>query len=863
MLLLRGDRKRQLYRWIPVFFVRRIHMKNKEEMKKEILSFIEEEKKTYLQLKQAMKVSSFQEKKEFEEALLELELEGKMYEKDGKDFLPLTPLHHLDKVVAKGKDLFLAQEQVKIEAEVRGSFSPFPNDLVIVKKGSAPILEQIIKHDTASVIPFFLKLLEERPLHYKQIRAFFLVKTKKQQLELLKTLHQLELEGKVWRQENTYTAFPTDYYITTLQHSSHGITYYLTQEEKRHIVKEDELNGAFPSDTIVASKKGKHIIKVLKRGQEQVVMEVEEKDGVKHLKPVLIPGGNQVSVRISSHDMKSLVDGDRIVVHIGTKQYDENCFEGNYLGKIGHIHDPNTFLSSIAISKGFPITFREETIHEAKALPGEVSEEEAKNRIDLRNETIFTIDCPTTKDMDDAISLKKLENGNYLLGVHIAHVSHYIKPDMKLYEEAYQRGTSLYLLNTVNPMFPHSISNGICSLNPNVDRLTKTCQIEIDPSGKIINYDIFDSVIHSKIKMDYDSVNQFLADETKKEEYLPFQKDLFLMKELSNIIDQRKYQNGYLPFASNDIEAVFDEEGKVTAFQAIDQQTAGRMIENFMIYANCCVDNYLKWLPFASIHRIHEEISHENVLKAIEKLKILNFKIKASQNEKDKFLLQSILKDYATSSTYPIVSKIILTSLARAEYSTEDDIGHFGLGLKDYTHFTSPIRRFPDLQVQTLLDAYQENKSREAFPSQEQLQIICEHCSYMERQADLAEQEALYLKMLEYAEQHQDKYYHAFVTEIGPNRALLTTSNHIPGYLDYSNMQGNVLYCSSREYLKNRQNQVVLKVGDELLVKTKNSDYQELKVNFAFEKNLTMEKEQRKGATALKVYQKRKIPANF
>ncbi len=838
-------------------------MKTKEEMKQEILLLVRKEKQNYLSLKQAMKIRSFQEKDQFQEALLELELEEKIYEKKGKEFLPVSSNQHLDKVVLQGKDLFLEKTGTKVDPSFRGSALLFPNDLVLVSGDDSVHLEQIIKRDYASIVPFLLKQLEEKPLHYKQIRAFFLAKTKKQQIELIQKLKELELEGKIYRTDNTYTSFPKDCYLTTLQCSSSNTPYFLTDDEKRHIVKEEELNGAFPNDTIVVKKKGKQIIKVLKRGQEKFVLEVEEKDGVKHLKPVLVPGANQVKVRISSNDMKHLVDGDRITVHIGTKQYDNNCFEGHFLERIGHKNDPNTLLASIAISKGFPISFSEAAIKEAQSLPHEVTDEEVKSRVDLRGETIFTIDCPTTKDMDDAVSLKKLDNGHYLLGVHIAHVSHYIKPWMKLYQEAYQRGTSLYLLDTVNPMFLHSISNGICSLNPKVDRLTKTCQMEIDPQGKIVDYRIFDSCIHSRIKMDYDSVNEILRGEKGKEEYSPFQKDLFLMKELSDIIDQRKYQNGYLPFSSNDIEAVFNEDGSVLNFQAVNQAEAGRIIENFMIYANCCVDNYLKWMPFASIHRIHEEIGHENVLKALEKLKKLNFKIKNSQKENDKLLLQSILNDYKDSSYYPIVSKIILTSLARAEYSTEDDIGHFGLGLKDYTHFTSPIRRFPDLQVETLLDAYQENKKQSEFLSQEQMQAICEHCSYMERQADLAEQEALHLKMLEYVNQHQEKYYHALVTEVGPTRALLTTSNHIPGYLDYSNLKGNVFFCSSRDYLKNKQNQVVLKVGDELLVRAKNSDYQELKVNFAFEKNLTMEKEQRKGATALKVYQKRKIPANF
>lgn len=517
---------------------------------------------------------------------------------------------------------------------------------------------------------------------------------------------------------------------------------------------------------------------------ERILAICEVKDG-----KLLLYNHEEEYVLDTTDNVKdTLIDGNIVVVKIKN----DNKKMCNILELIGHVDDPGMDLKLIALSKSFEMDFSKSYVKQLKTIPTEVSIDDIKDRLDLREELIYTIDGSNTKDMDDAISIKKNEKGNYVLGVHIADVSHYIKVNTPIFNEAAKRATSVYMANSVIPMIHHNISNGICSLNPNVDRLTLSIIMEIDKNGCVINHEVKEAVINSKKKMTYEDVNKILMEDKKVEGYEEFIDNLKLCNELSFILSERYKKRGYLHFKTDEIKVKTDKSGKAIDFIPTQSLAGQKIIEMFMLTANRTIAEDYAYMPFAfRIHDIPDMTELEEVLKQI---KNLGYDINLN-NLDNPLKLSDVFKKLYESGNYSVISPFILKAMAKARYSKEN-IGHFGLGFEYYTHFTSPIRRFNDLLVHTLIKAYNNPKlNDEVINNMEQeLVQICEHISQKEVLADEAQNEALKCKMAEYMQDYINEYFNGKIINIGSKYITVRLENGIIGKVYYEDIKGGNYY---------------------------------------------------------------------
>ncbi len=530
-------------------------------------------------------------------------------------------------------------------------------------------------------------------------------------------------------------------------------------EDDYHIAKEN-INGAIDGDkvliNVVDEGKREAIIKdiIERKLKDQLVGEFYVKDGQNFVK--LEDERLNIIVEISPEKSNGAVTGHKVIVKLDKNVENTNYYQGEVIRIIGHKDDPGVDILTIAAKYEIYDIFPDEVINQLKDIPQEVKEDEYKDRRDLRDEMIFTIDGDDTKDIDDAISIKKLENGNFELGVHIADVSYYVKEGSPLYEEAYTRGTSSYLADTVIPMLPHQLSNGICSLNPNVDRLAMSCVMEIDSDGNTVSSDIFESVIKSRIQMTYKNVNKIIEEDIIPEGYGEYAETLKLMHELAKILRKNKISKGYIDFDLEEPKIIADENGKAIDVKKRERGEGEKLIEDFMIAANEAVASTITYMDLPFIYRIHGEPDKEKIDSFLNFLGVLGYKVKANLNKITPQTIQSILNQLKDKEEYEILSSMLLRSMQKAVYDV-NNIGHFGLGSKCYTHFTSPIRRFPDLNVHRLLRTYLfkhsiNNDTITYFNNT--LPDITKQSSERERAAVDCERDVTDMKMAEYMESH-------------------------------------------------------------------------------------------------------------
>ena len=481
--------------------------------------------------------------------------------------------------------------------------------------------------------------------------------------------------------------------------------------------------------------------------------------------------------------------GHKVIVK-PTNKIGNNVYDCEVVRILGHINDPGVDILSIVCEHEFPDTFPDEVMEEVEKIPSFVSEDEIKIRlanggVDLRDRTIFTIDGDDTKDIDDAIEVKKLENGNYYLGVHIADVSYYVKPGTKLYESAYLRGTSVYLADRVIPMLPHKLSNGICSLNPDVDRLAISCMMEIDKKGKIISTDIKESIIRSRKQMTYKKVNAVLENGEIPEGYEEYTDTLKTMQELADILRKNKEARGYIDFEIDEAKIIVDETGKAIDVILRERGTGEKLIEDFMIAANEAVATFISYMQLPFVYRIHDVPSEEKITSFVTFVNSLGYVIKEKIRNITPIEMQKLLDSLKDVNEYPILSSLMLRSMKKAIYDI-NNIGHFGLGSECYTHFTSPIRRFPDTTVHRLIRYYLfEHKMDATFLSnlEAELKDICEHSSERERAAIECEREVNDMKMAEYMMDHIGEQYTGMISSITSFGMFIQLPNLVEGLI--------------------------------------------------------------------------------
>lgn len=651
----------------------------------------------------------------------------------------------------------------------------------------------------------------------------------------------LEKEGKIYKNCNGYyIVLDKDLKISTL-YCSHKGRRYVTDNNNIFFVDSKDINGALDFDKVIfrpnEKNKTARVEKIIERQNDIVVAEVISTTNGKILSTINTP--EKVNIHIRQGELEKYYDGDRLVVNVESYST-PNEIKGKIIEKLGNKKEPNIEEVTIAASRGFTTKYSKEYLDELAAIPDKVTDEDIKGRLDLRNDVIFTIDSESTKDMDDAISIKVLDNGNYQLGVHIANVSHYIKKGSAIYEDAIKRGNSAYFANSVIPMLHFDISNGICSLNEDVDRLTKSCIMEINKKGKVVNYYITDSVIHSKKKMTYEDINKIFEDGVIISEYLPYYDSLKILKELTTILKEKHEKDGYIAFASNEIKTIVDNNDETLEFKNVHQGIGQEMVEYSMIAANETVAGHVFWMRLPFIYRIHNEPREKRIEEAMEIAKKIGYRFSKIKDMGGSHLLQQVIKQLSVKEEFQALSQFFVKTMPRALYSTEN-IGHFALALDFYTHFTSPIRRGCDLIVHELLDLYDKDISYVNFEElEDELTIISEHISYTERQADMVEYEINALRMVKYMRENIDKTYKARIHDITPLNVQIVLENNVIGTVPIDFVGGGgFYYMDASKSLKRGKSTYC--IGNNVICTVINTDEEDRTVICSIDRNLTRE----------------------
>lgn len=544
----------------------------------------------------------------------------------------------------------------------------------------------------------------------------------------------------------------------------------------------------------------------------------------------------QLTVQVGMNGLRP-VDGQIILAEITQfARYKDEDLQSIAVKVIGHKDDPGIDILSIAYKHGINPEFPEEVLAEVEAIPSEVLPEEIEGRRDLREDIVVTIDGEDAKDLDDAIHVEKLANGNFSLGVHIADVAHYVEQGTALDKEAYERGTSSYLIDRVIPMLPQKLSNGICSLHPNVDRLTLTAEMEINNRGEIVQYDIYPSVIRSYRRMTYTDVNRILED--KDPAMLEKHKDLVemfqTMEELHHILEDKRTRKGALSFDSNELRFIMNDDGKPVRIELEERGLGERMIESFMLAANETVsENYSKQeLPI--LYRVHEYPDESKLQNFIEFAAALGVKIPGKKGNISPKILQTILDEVEGEAYEQVVNTLMLRSMQKAKYDVQP-LGHYGLATDFYSHFTAPIRRYPDLILHRLVHYYDEvGKSKKAIRYWEkELPEIAETTSQAERRAIDAEREVEDLKMAEYMLDKVGQEFDGQITSITNFGMFVQVEGAVEGLVHMRTMKDDYYEFNERGMiLVGKRTGRQFRIGEKVRVKLFNVDIDQYDIDF-------------------------------
>lgn len=602
-------------------------------------------------------------------------------------------------------------------------------------------------------------------------------------------------------------------------------------------VNEKNINGALNDDLVLFEYLNKDnerpegkIIKVIKRNYDPLVGEVILRDG----EYFVDPDKKGANIYIPKEYLCGAVEGHKVVV--------EPIKGGQRVGKIikiiGHKNDVGVDILSFVYDYNFRPEFPQEVLDELDAIPqfleeNEIEKELANGRRDLRDREIFTIDGSDTKDIDDAISLYVDEEGLYHLGVHIADVSHYVKKGSKIDEEAYFRGTSVYLVDRVLPMLPHKLSNGICSLNEDEDRFALSCEMSIDLKGNVVKYDIFPSIIRSRKKMTYEAVNTLLEDGKHLDDYKDYEKTLLLMNELSKILRKKMVNRGYIEFESTEAKIKVDDNCHPTHIEARIQRTGEELIENFMIVANETVSSSIYYKNLPGIYRVHDKPDEKRLAEFLKFLSLRGYVIKGKNKIDNSRDLQNILKQIDDVKEVKILHDMAIRSQSKAVYS-DINIGHFGLGSKCYSHFTSPIRRYPDLILHRLVKDYNFNYSDKIISeNKESLPVMAEHTSIREQEAQNCERDVDKMKKAEYMMDHIGEVYNGIISGVQEFGIFVQLDNTVEGLIKVEDLKGDYyVYNKDMMALIGKRNNRKYSFGDEVTVKVVSADKDRSTVDF-------------------------------
>lgn len=692
------------------------------------------------------------------------------------------------------------------------------------------------------------------PMKEKEL-AVMLQVAKEDRAELNRILNELLAEGKlsITKKGKFVKAKNSDKELigTFISHpKGFGFVEVDGREEDLYI-PENCINGAFHKDTVkvalLSGGSGKRqeaqVIEIVARGMRRIVGIFDKS---KKNYGFVIPDNTKISddIFVPVERSKGAVSGHKVVCEITDYGKNNRKPEGKIVEIIGHVNDPGVDIMSIVKGYELPVEFPEKVMKQAENVAGAVSEADMAGRRDLRDVQMVTIDGEDAKDLDDAVSLTK-DGEFYQLGVHIADVTNYVQENSALDWEAKERGTSVYLVDRVIPMLPHKLSNGICSLNAGENRLALSCLMTIDQKGEVVSHEITESVIKVDRRMSYTSVKKILEDKDEEQikEYAELVPMFERMRELASILRGKRKKRGSIDFDFPETKMILDKEGHPVEIKPYDRNVATKIIEDFMLIANETVAQHFYWLELPFVYRTHDTPDPEKIDKLSTFIRNFGYFLKSRQEEVHPKELQKLLANAENTPEEALISRLTLRSMKQAKY-TIDCTGHFGLACQYYCHFTSPIRRYPDLQIHRIIKEQIRGKLNEKRIEHynEILPEVAKHSSEMERRADEAERETDKLKKAEYMEERIGEIYEGVISSITSWGIYVELPNTIEGMIHVSMLPGDYFYYDEASYeMVGQSTDIRYKLGQKLTIKVNAVDKISRNIDFVIPENWEME----------------------
>lgn len=663
-------------------------------------------------------------------------------------------------------------------------------------------------------------------------------------------INELIAEGCVFETKKGKLALPKDLQMATGTFIGHARGFgFVTPDAGGEdiFIPASETMGAMQKDRVLykvlhKAEKGKKadgvIVRILERGQQRIVGTFEA--GSKGYGFVVADDKKIAKdIFISRENTKGAVTGHKVVVEITDYGEDRRNPEGKVIEILGHINDPGVDILSVIRRYELAVEFPEEVYAEIEHLGTEVAEADKKGREDLRDLLTITIDGADAKDLDDAVSLKRLGNGNFELGVHIADVSHYVRENTALDKEAYARGTSVYLVDRVIPMLPHKLSNGICSLNPHADRLALSCLMEVNGRGEVVSHRILESVINSDYRMTYTAVREILEDGApalleQYAEILPMLED---MEELRQILGEKRRKRGSVNFDLPESKIILDENGKPIDIKPYEKSIATNMIEEFMLVCNETIAENSFWQEMPFMYRSHQEPDEDKLEKMEQFLRGFGYYLRKKDGEIHPRELQKVLQKAEETDEERIITRMVLRSMMQARYTAENG-GHFGLAAKYYCHFTSPIRRYPDLEIHRMIKKMLHGELDEKASAyyRRKMPDWAKHCSKQERVAEDAERDTDALKKVEFMEDKVGQIYEGIISGVTNWGIYVELPNTIEGMVALSQMDDDYYEFDEKKMLVfGKRTKKSYRLGDKVIVSVAKVDRMMGTIDFAFE----------------------------
>lgn len=686
------------------------------------------------------------------------------------------------------------------------------------------------------------------PMKFKEL-AMLLQVPKEQREELRNILEALETEGKIYlSKRGKYCRGEAKHIAGVFRANVRGFGFVETEEDDSDIfIGEDSAGGALDGDTVEVvitkeagekRREGK-VVKIVARGMTKVVGFYECKPGKNY--GFVIPDNQKIlkDIFIPAEKSKGAVQGHKVVAELTSYGGEGKSPEGKIIEIIGHVNDPGTDILSIVKGHDLPVEFPEKVLNQAERVAKPVSDADMSGRKDLRDWQMVTIDGEDAKDLDDAVSVA-CDGENYVLGVHIADVTNYVQENSALDREALKRGTSVYLVDRVIPMLPHTLSNGMCSLNAGEDRLALSCIMTVNRKGNVIAHEIAETVIHVDQRMTYTSVNKIVEekDEHEREKYKEFVPMFEQMKELSRIIRDRRHQRGAIDFDFPEAKVILDREGRPLEIRPYERNTATKIIEDFMLLANETVAEDYCWQELPFVYRTHEAPDEDKIKVFSAFINNFGLSIHIGNREIKPKEVQKLLDKIEGTPQEALISRLALRSMKQARY-TPENAGHFGLAAGYYTHFTSPIRRYPDLQIHRIIkDNLRGRMNEQRIEHYEKiLPEVTKHASETERRAEEAERETIKLKKTEYMQQHIGEVFAGVISGMTRWGMYVELSNTVEGLVHVVNMQDDHYnYYEDRYEMIGEHRGRVYKLGQKVNVRVVNADRLTRTIDFVIEK---------------------------